>query len=301
MHTKADRPWLGVWGLDAAIDRRLRRPRERGITMVIDTGLGLASTAEILEIAAPHIDHWKLAFGTSALMPAHALRHKLELLAEHQLVTYPGGTLLEASIVQQHCRVFMRRARELGFAAVEISDGTIYLPPERRRRVIDCARDAGLIAITEVGKKDPASQPEPGTLAEQALNDIAWGAAWVTVEARESGRGIGIYDGTGAVRSGFLEEMTRQLGDCVDRLIWEAPLKDQQAALVQRFGANVNLGNVVAREVLALEALRSGLRFETLAPIAEHNEATGEWDPSRIEPEESRAQATKTPERTRHG
>jgi phosphosulfolactate synthase len=275
-----DRPWLGVLGLDAAIDRRLPRPRERGITMVIDTGLGSVATADMLEIAAPHVDHWKLAFGTSALMPIHALRHKLELLTEHDILTYPGGTLLEAAIVQQHCRVYMRRARELGFRAVEISDGTISLTAERRHRMIDCAHDAGLVAITEVGKKDPAHQPEARELAEQALKDIEWGAAWVIVEARESGRGVGIYDETGALRGDFLEEIVRQLGDYTNRLIWEAPQKDQQAALVRRFGANVSLGNVAACEVLALEALRSGLRYETLSPIAEQEQAAGHWNPA---------------------
>ena len=187
MCAKLDRPWGGVWGLDAAMDRRLQRPRDRGVTMVIDTGLGRTATADLLEISGAHIDHWKFGFGTSALMPPHVLRGKLELLADYDVLTYPGGTLLEASIVQQHCRVFMRRARELGFRAVEISDGTISLPGDRRRRVIDCALNAGLIAITEVGKKDPTHQPEASELAEQALNDIEWGAEWVVVEAREFG------------------------------------------------------------------------------------------------------------------
>jgi phosphosulfolactate synthase len=283
MRVKSDRPWLGVLGLDAAIDRRMPRPRQNGVTMVIDTGVGLAAMADILEIAAPHVDHWKLAFGTSALMPIGALRRKLELLAEHAVLAYPGGTLLEAAIMQQHCRVYMRRARELGFGAVEISDGTIDLPPDRRRRVIDCARDAGLIAITEVGKKDPAHQPEAIELAEQALKDIEWGSAWVIVEARESGRGIGIYDEDGEVRGGFLAEISRHLGEAANRLIWEAPRKEQQAALVRRFGANVSLGNVAASEALALEALRSGLRYETLSLIAERQQATGQWNPSAAE------------------
>lgn len=286
MRARSDRPWLGVLGLDAAIDRRLPRPRRCGVTMVIDTGLGLTATADMLAIAAPHIDQWKLAFGTSALMPIDVLRRKLKLLAEHSVLTYPGGTLLEAAIVQQHCRVYMRRARELGFGAVEISDGTISLPPDRRRRVIDCARDAGLVAITEVGKKDPAHQPEAVELAEQTLKDIEWGAAWVIVEARESGRGIGIYDDDGEVRGGFLAELSRHLGALTDRLIWEAPRKDQQAALVQRFGANVSLGNVAASEALALEALRSGLRYETLSVIAEQEQAAGQWNPSLAEPAE---------------
>jgi len=299
MRARSDRPWLGVLGLDAAIDRRLQRPRRTGVTMVIDTGLGRTAMADMLELAAPHIDHWKLAFGTSALMPVEALRHKLEILAANGVLTYPGGTLLEAAIVQQHCRVYMRRARALGFQAVEISDGTIDLPADRRRRVIDCARDAGLIAITEVGKKDPARQPEAGELADQALKDIEWGAAWVIVEARESGRGIGIYDAVGALRGDFLEEMAALLGEHTERLIWEAPQKDQQAALVRRFGANVNLGNVAAREALALEALRSGLRYETLSRIAEWERATGQWNPA--EPEVADAVADAEAEVSGHG
>jgi phosphosulfolactate synthase len=284
MRVRTDRPWAGVLSLDAAIDRRTPRPRQRGITMIIDTGLGLAATADVLEIAASHIDHWKFGFGTSALTPERILRGKLELLAGNGVLTYPGGTLLEAATVQQHCRVYMHRARELGFPAVEISDGTITLTPERRRRVIDCARDAGLVPITEVGKKDPAHQPLASELAEQAAKDIEHGAAWVVVEARESGRGIGIYDHDGEVRGGFLDDMARHLGGLTDRLIWEAPRKEQQAALVQRFGANVSLGNVAASETLALAALRSGLRYETFSAIAERERATGQWDPSAAEP-----------------
>ena len=156
--------------------------------MVIDTGVGLAATADIIEIAGPYIDHWKLGFGTSAAMPTELLQRKLALLASHGILTYPGGTLLEVAIVQHHCRVFMGRARSLGFTAVEISDGTLPLPLVRRRNVIRCATDAGLVAITEVGKKDPAAQPGPGELADLALQDIAWGARWVLVEGRESGK-----------------------------------------------------------------------------------------------------------------
>src|SRR5258708_11368638 len=125
MHARSERPWLGVLGLDAAIDRRLQRPRQRGITMVIDTGLGQIATADILEIAAPHVDHWKFAFGTSALMPVQALRRKLEMLAAHGLLTYPCGTLLAAAILQQHCRVYMRLALDLCFQAVVTAVATI--------------------------------------------------------------------------------------------------------------------------------------------------------------------------------
>ena len=142
-------------------------------------------------------------------MPLKVLEEKLALLHAHDILTYPGGTLLEAAIVQEHCRVFMKRAKELGFGAVEVSEGTIELPGERRRRAIDCAREAGLIAITEVGRKDPKRQPTAAELAEQALKDLSSGASWVVIEARECGQGIGIYDREGEVLTCVLDEIVR--------------------------------------------------------------------------------------------
>ena len=276
-------PWENVWSLDEIVKRQIRRPRSIGVTMVIDTGVGPSSLNDLLRVAGGHIDHWKFGFGTSALTPGEVLEEKLETLRRHEILTYPGGTLLEAAVVQEHCRVFMTRAAKLGFGAVEISEGTIDLPSERRRRMIDCARDAGLTPITEVGRKDPARQPDADELAEQALQDLAHGAAWVIVEARECGRGIGIYDEEGEVRATFLTRMTGLVGEAASRLIWEAPLRTQQAYLVRCFGANVSLGNVSPQDCLALEALRCGLRFETFEAVARHSLEMGRWNPARVE------------------
>jgi phosphosulfolactate synthase len=275
--------WRGVWTLDAMVDRRIRRPRATGVTMVIDTGIGLSAMADILELAGDHVDQWKFGFGTTALMPRAALEAKLALLRARDILAYPGGTLLEAAVVQEHCRVFMQRAVELGFTAVEISEGTIDLPAERRRRMIDCARNAGLTPITEVGRKDPKRQPDAEELAQQTLRDLDWGAAFVIIEGRESGRNVGIYDRSGDIREPFLEDIVRLVGDAAMRLIWEAPDRAQQACLICRFGANVSLGNIAPQDCLALEALRCGLRFETFQALAQNLQDAGMWDPTRIE------------------
>jgi phosphosulfolactate synthase len=251
--------------------------------MVIDVGLGLRETEDLLEIAGEYIDLWKLSFGTSVLVPTDLLVRKIALIEARGIHAMPGGTLFEAAVVLQHCRVFLARARELGFSAVEIADGTIPLPPFRRRRIIQGARKEGLLPITEVGKKDPRAQPGAAQLAEIALQDLEWGAEQVIVEARESGKGVGVYDGEGNLRGDQLEAMVKILGPQVDRLIWEAPLKSQHSGLIARFGVNVGLGNVDPRQVLALEALRIGLRFETLQPIAEALRAAGKWVPEDIE------------------
>ena len=278
-----DSHWRDIAVIAEMRAQRTAQPRSTGMTMVIDTGLGVAATADILEVAGDYIDLWKLSFGTSVFVRPAVLERKLELINARKILTCPGGTLFEAAILQHHCRVYAKRAVEVGFTAVEISDGTIELPAFRRERVIDCARNAGLVVITEVGKKDPTAQPPILQLAEQALRDMEWGAHWVIVEGRESGIGVGVYNEHGALDADALELFARVLGDKIDRLIWEAPQKHQQTALIERFGINVGLGNVAPEHVLALESLRLGLRFETLKPIADKLQQSGLWAPDQIE------------------
>ena len=265
-------------------DPRTDKPRRRGITMVNDTGRGLYETRDALSIAAHLTDMWKLSFGTSAFMEREVVREKLDFLNSNDVLTFPGGTLLEVALVEHHCRVYMHHAKRLGFRAVEISDGTISIPRFRRKNIIDCALNAGLVAITEVGKKDPKRQPTSEQLAAEALEDLEWGAEWVIVEGRESGLGIGIYDEHGHVEETEVDRITEIMGDKIDRLIWEAPLRSQQSFLIERFGSNVNIGNVECNEILALEALRNGLRFETLHAVTHDLLKTGRWDPNEVEP-----------------
>jgi phosphosulfolactate synthase len=281
--TDAGDPWGGITVVDELRRDRSRQPRSTGLTMIIDCGLGLRETADVLELSGGYIDLWKLSFGTSVFVPREVLAKKLALINARDILTCPGGTLFEAAIVQQHCHDYMRRAVALGFTAVEISDGTIPLPPFRRQRTIDCALEAGLVPITEVGKKDPAAQPPPRRLAELALQDLEWGAEHVIVEGRESGCCVGVYDKDGNISMEAVEIIAGTMGASVGRLIWEAPLKNQQSALIHRFGQNVGLGNIDPRQVLALEALRAGLRFETLKPLAESLLRAGRWEPERVE------------------
>lgn len=277
-----DLAWDSIVG--GLIDNRSQKPRQTGLTMVIDTGIGFGFLRDTLELAGHCIDHWKLGFGTSVFHSKQALQHKLSVLAEHQILTMPGGTLLEVALIEHHCRDYMKHAKSLGFSAVEISDGTIPMPAVRRKNIIHCALDAGLIPVTEVGKKDPRQQPSAEEVAEQALLDLDNGARWVVMEGRESGRAVGIYGEHGQVIDEALSTIIEIMGESADRLIWEAPLKDQQAYLIARLGTNVGLGNIHPNQLLAVEALRCRLRFDTLHSVANQMVRTGAWDPEQIEP-----------------
>ncbi len=275
--------WDGIQVISELMKERVERQKHVGMTMVIDTCMGPQMLQDMLLVSNKYIDHWKCSYGVSAVMPADILRQMLDTLNQYNINTFPGGTLLEAAIVQKNCQSYMLRAREIGFRSVEISDGTITLPIKRRRNAILCALDNGLIPITEVGKKDPAKQPGPEEVADLILQDLYFGAEYVVVDARESGRAIGIFDQDGDLKLEMFQKILSLVGQKTEKVIWEAPLKKQQAALIEQMGPNVNLGNVSPMDVLSLESLRLGLQYESLREVADESTQRGMWDPDSVE------------------
>jgi phosphosulfolactate synthase len=257
-----EKAWAGI--LDFPHADRTEPPRTRGLTMVIDKGSGLTETRELLELAGDYVDQIKLTFGTSAFYRTGLLRQKIELVKAYGVHIFPGGTFLELAVLQGKLEAYLDRALELGFTGIEVSDGTITMDPATRAAAIRRARQAGFaLVVSEVGKKDPRDRVPDLHLWQQVDEDLATGSDIVIVEGRESGKGVVIYDEQGRILEDELEEMVRHVQD-PSRLMWEAPLKSQQQQLVLRFGPNVNLGNIAPNEVLALEALRVGLRGDTL-------------------------------------
>ena len=231
--------------------------------MMLDRCLGLRATEDLLELAGDYLDQVKLSFGTSLLLDETVLRCKIALHRAAGIDVYPGGTLMELAARRRMFGDYVEWSRELGFNAVEISDGIIDMSRGDRDEAIRLARDFGLKVITETGKKDPEHPIDLSQLCDQIDGDLEAGAERVTIEARESGRRIGIYDDDGGVLTDRVEQILQRFDGRRNRLIWEAPRQSQQAILIQRCGVNVNLGNVKPRDVLGLEALRCGLRYET--------------------------------------
>lgn len=252
--------WDGT--IEAPIGGRSGKPRTTGWTMVLDKGLGLGETADWLALAGDYVDVLKLTFGTSAFYPPKMLRRKALLVRRAGVHIMPGGTLAEIALLQRKWESFLDRAGDLGFDALEISDGTIEIPASLRQEAIRSARERGFLVIAEIGKKHPDDEQDLEFQIEQALADLVAGASKVIVEGRESGLGVGIYGAGGEIRRDRLEVLAGRLP--LENVIWEAPLKKQQQELILAFGADVGLGNIPPGDVLALEALRIGLRGDTL-------------------------------------
>lgn len=236
---------------------RSSKPRRAGVTHVLDRGMPLAEVSALLGMCAEHIDIWKLGWGTAYLDPQVADR--VAILGEHEVAACVGGTLLEVAWLQGAADRLLDWAAGSGFPCVEVSNGSRRLPLLAKRRLIERAT-ARFTVLAEVGAKDSHAPVHAGAWAEEAAGDLEAGAAWVVAEGRESGT-VGLYSADGTVRADLVDALLRATRH---RIIFEAPRKDQQAWFVRRLGPDVGLGNVVPAEVLGLEALRLGLRADTM-------------------------------------
>lgn len=248
---------------------RQGKPRDNGKTMVIDKGLGLHALQDLLQTAGEHMDYLKIGFGTAPLYPPQLLRRKIETAKSHSLIVYPGGTFLEAAIAQNAVDDYFRMIAALGFNGLEISDGTIELSRNVRSELIVRAGEEGFVVITEYGKKGWGSAIELNELIETVTIDSELGAQLVTIEGRESGKGVGIFDENGDCKDEEIEQVLSKVPSR-DLLMWEAPQREQQVHLLRMLGPNIHIGNVAASDVISLEALRRGLRSDTfdLGPAA---------------------------------
>jgi phosphosulfolactate synthase len=240
-----------------AFDLELKR--DGGLTHVLDKGLGPRAWEDVLEVSGDYIDIVKLGWGTAYV--TKALERKLEILKGKPVVI--GGTFFEVVYAKGKFDEYKRWLSDLGLTHVEISDGTVEIPRDRKLELIaEFARD--FTVLSEVGSKDAEVNIAPYLWVQWMQEELDAGAWRVIAEGREGGT-AGIYRPTGELRTGLVDEIEHSIdfGD----LIWEAPTKESQAWFIKHFGPEVNLGNIPPDEVIALETLRLGLRGDTLKEV----------------------------------
>jgi len=251
------------------LPERSDKPRERGITHVLDKGLSLTAIDELVETAGPYVDIVKLGWGTAVVAPN--LEAKLDRYRSHGIPVVLGGTLTEIAILQGKLDALIQRISRLGLEHVEISDGTITLPHEEKLALIErLSKDFRV--MSEVGSKDETNIMAPYRWIELIETELAAGAWKVITEARESGT-VGIFRHDGEVRQGLVDEVAHAVP--FNHLLFEAPRKDQQVWFVQKFGSNVNIGNIPPEEVISLETIRLGLRSDTVLDTGPAGDGAG--------------------------
>lgn len=255
------------------VSGRSEPPRTSGLTMIIDMGSGINETEDFLDYAGRYIDIFKISSGTAALYSEEILRKKIDLIRSYGIEVESGGSHYEVANWKGARRKYFQKLIDLDISVVEIADGHLPLSDNARLDSIKEAKDMGLKVATEVGKKDPRENIKAPTIVQQFDENIRAGSDYIIIEGKASGMDVGIFDDKGNINEGELSDIITGIKD-TDKIIWEAPLRLQQQALILHFGPNVNLGNIFPQEVYPLELMRNGLMLMPLIN-AYHKEQEG--------------------------
>ena len=239
------------------LPERTAKPRNSGLTMVMDKGLSIREAEDFMSIGSEYTDFVKLGFGTSLITPG--FDKKIQIYKRAGVIPYFGGTLFEAFIIRNMFNEYIDFMNKYEVEMVEVSDGSYDI--ERDRKIEYIARLAEkFTVISEVGSKKADVVYSPDEWVSMMKAELNAGSIKVIAEARESGT-TGIYNEDGSINNKIITAISDHVK--LDNVLWEAPLKSQQAWFIKHFGANVNLGNIAPAEIIPLESLRLGLRGDT--------------------------------------
>lgn len=239
------------------LPQRTTRPRNEGLTMVMDKGVGLRQAENFIESCADLVDLVKLGFGTSYL--AKNLEQKIKLYKDAGMKVYLGGTLFEAFVIRGQFEDYIRLLDKLKLDTAEVSDGSIDIPHDKKCEYIRAlAKDRTV--LSEVGSKEEGIIIHPAKWITMMTKEIEAGSWKVIAEAREGGN-VGIFHRNGATHWVLINKITAKVKK--EYIIWETPQKSQQIWFIKHFGSNVNLGNIAYDDVIPVETLRLGLRGDT--------------------------------------
>ena len=239
------------------IPERIAKPRESGLTMMMDKGLSLKEAEAFCETSASYTDLVKFGFGTALIVKN--LKEKIKLYRDAGVEPYFGGTLFEMFAVRNMLDDYQRFVDQFGITTIEISDGSMKIEPEDKVQMIKRFAVSKRV-LSEVGTKVKGINIPNEDWVQHMKAELEAGAWKVIAEARESGT-IGIYNSDGSANRELIDDIIKEIS--VDDVLWEAPAKAQQVMFIQLVGANVNLGNIAPNEAFSLEALRLGMRGDT--------------------------------------
>ncbi|CAM3377266.1 MULTISPECIES: phosphosulfolactate synthase [Aquirufa] len=239
------------------IPERFEKPRQKGLTMVMDKGLSLRQVEDFIEVAGSYTDLVKLGWATSYV--TNNLKEKLAIYKSAGIPVYFGGTLFEAFYIRGEVDEYRRVLDQYGMEYAEISDGSVEMNSDVKCEYIRQLSQQ-VTVLSEVGSKDEAKIIPPYKWIKLMRMELEAGAWKVIGEAREGGN-VGLFRSSGEVRQGLVEEILTEIPE--ESIIWEAPQKSQQVWFVKLVGANVNVGNIAPNEVISLETIRLGLRGDT--------------------------------------
>ncbi|PLS16570.1 phosphosulfolactate synthase [Bacillus sp. M6-12] len=234
------------------------KPRNKGLTILIDNGVPEALFKDTISSACSFIDFVKFGWGTSII--SSTLQSKISWLKENNIHYFFGGTLFEKFLSQKKLDQFYQYCKHYDCQYIEVSNGTIPISNKEKAKYISNFSQEFAV-FSEVGNKDSCIEASSSEWLEYIHEDLEAGTRKVITEARESGSS-GICNERGEMRFEIVNKILDS-GICLDNIIFEAPNKHMQTTFIKLAGSNVNLANIPFHDAIALETLRLGLRSDT--------------------------------------
>lgn len=217
----------------------------------------LAQSSQLISILKISMACWMIA-------KESATRQKVAAAKKYNVKTVTGGGPFEIAVAQGQLPAYLDLCAGMGFDRIECGEGFTDMPLAAKA-VARMAHQRGLDVQFELGKKHTGAFTEDTVeqLIEQGKRWLDAGALELVVEARESARGVGLFDDQGKLNPAFANRFVRAFGFAT--VMFEAPNKPSQFALLDHFGREVRLCNVRLEELLRVEIYRRGLHSDAFA------------------------------------
>ena len=234
------------------VPARAGKPRERGLTIAADRGMGRNAQADLIEVAGDFIDVTKFAMGVARLLPPDLVRAKIVSYESAGIPVFFAGEIFELAAMRGLAAQYFAAIRDLGGWGVEVSNAQVAMDPAAKVALIGMARNAGLEVVAECGRKGGIGWADSGALVAAEIAACLDAGAWrVLVQAE------GLNEDVPTPNDRLIGDLIARFG--LERLIFQAKDSDLLSWFLTRFGSAISL-DVDTDQVLDLELRRRGLR-----------------------------------------
>ena len=203
----------------------------------------------------------KLSMACWQIADEASTRRKVQAARRAGVPTCTGGGPFEVAATFGTLPEFMDTCVDIGVNRIEAGEGFTEqsLDPSV---IVKLAAERGLDVQYEAGKKHGGAFTADVVkgLLDEGQQWLDAGAKVIVIEGRESAQNVGLFDAQGRVNAGFAERFVQSWG--MDRVVFEAPNKPSQFALLNHFGPLVQMSNVRLEELLRVEIYRRGLHSD---------------------------------------
>jgi phosphosulfolactate synthase len=233
-------------------------------TSPFDPGYDPVTLESHLQQSSHLISILKISMACWMVAKESATRKKVAAAKKNRVRTVTGGGPFEVAVAQRQLPAYLDLCASTGFDRIECGEGFTDMPLAAKD-VVGVANERGLEVQFELGKKHTGAFTEDTVrqLIDQGKRWLDAGAVQLVVEARESAQGVGLFDDEGKFNAAYADRFANAFGHNI--VIFEAPNKASQFALMDHFGRDVHLCNVRLEELLRVEIYRRGLHSDAFA------------------------------------